>query len=284
MLRFSRRKSDGTCAFADRYQFRFELRWRTVEGQPDLDRMFSDYMARLKDEGSMPDAQGISVAGCRGIQGRAGDTLTTQFTTYFPGPSCLVEPIFSWPCQIDRALQHQILSSLAMDPAWCDGQFTRWRALGMDLTATGEYSLTTCNVQPAAVRVLFTRHADGSGPSEQFQRLGMLDHWLRGSVEQWLLEQPLGNMKNVKVESTARHNVAGHEVITVHGTHAARRMGGFLKRTCPYQAAAWTCPEDGRLYSISLSSPEPTGGEELALAGRRLVCCERIRQSAGSRD
>ena len=284
MLQFSRRQGDGRCAFADRQEYRFELRWRIIQGQPDLERMFSDHVARLKSEGAMSDARIIKVADCRGITGRVGPVTVTRFIRYFADPSCLVEPVFYWSDRTENALQRRALSSLSMEPSWRGDRYARWRAFGMDLLAASTYAFTACSVEPAAVRMTFARYADGSAPSNQFQRLGMLAHWLRGTVEQWLLVQRPKNLKKVNVKSTTTRSIAGHEVTTVVGTCAARSMEGFFRRVRPYQAAAWTCPEDGRLYNVSCGGGPKSEDGGLDLAGGRLVCCEALRQAVGARE
>ena len=48
MLQFSLQRQAGRCAFADRYQFRLELGWRTAEAKPEIERMMSDYLAQMK--------------------------------------------------------------------------------------------------------------------------------------------------------------------------------------------------------------------------------------------
>lgn len=277
MLQFSRDRETGRCAFADRYQFRLELGWRTIEGPPDFDRMLSDYVAKLKDEGTMTDARLIEVAGRRGIEGHLDATLTTRFSRYFAEPPRLVDAVLFWPDGIDEELQCHVLASLAIEPTW-RGRFRRWKAFGMDLLASGGLSLTACKVQPASARMTFAKSADGKRPTEQFQRLGMVAHWLRGTVEQWLIAQ---TPKNVTMESPSACTVSEHHVTVAHGACAVSGIVRLLTKARHYRAAAWICPADGRLYSVACDGSESQNADSLDLAGGRLVCCEDLRLEAG---
>ena len=57
MLQFSTEYPQGRCAFADRYQFRFELTWGNVKGEPDYDRMITDYTGKLEREKNLTETE-----------------------------------------------------------------------------------------------------------------------------------------------------------------------------------------------------------------------------------
>jgi len=303
MLQFSRDSRTGRCAWADRYQFRFEIHWRQAESVPDVDRLASDYLARLKLEkaqrelrppteaGPAPetaeDAIRCALGPWQGVEGRQGGVgqasrlpagrmpaplegalWTSRFARHFGEASCLVELILLWPEGRDESLQRAIVQSVAVEPRRADG-LERWRAFGMDLLAAGGLALEACKIDPGWARMVFS----SASPERRatFERLGMLSEWLEGSVRDWLRRQTVGT---VAVEDQSTRLVNGHSVETLSGRWRPRWFSGLFGRAAAFSAAAWICPTDGRLYHVSTMGP--AAGGETPLAGGRLVCCEAL--------
>ena len=84
MLQFSRNPHAGRCAFADRYQFRLEISWQALSGPPNMDRLVSDYLSKLKLDGTMPDAVRLDRPPWVGLRGHQGGILTSRFSRHFP--------------------------------------------------------------------------------------------------------------------------------------------------------------------------------------------------------
>lgn len=271
LLQYSRDMAAGRCAFADRTQFRCELSWRVGDGEPDLERMMSDYVARLQEE---PDATGVrrvSVASWPGLEATARGECTSRFGAYLADEACVVEVVFLWPEARDAALEAAVLRSVGSEPPQADGA-RRWRVFGMDLRASAGLALAACKAEAARATLLFAQ--EGGPRQERFQRFGLVDHWLEGTVADWLVAQvPRGG----RVESQMPARVEGHEVWLLTGMRPIQRLGGLITRPAPLAAAAWLCPHDGRLYCASVTG-DPTC-DPAALAGRRLICCDAIRAS-----
>jgi hypothetical protein len=268
MLQFTRRPEQGRCAFADRYQFRLELAWRAVDGPPDMGRVVSDYVARLRADDDASDVRRLSDAPWPGLAATVERTATSRFGRHLPGEAILVEAVFLWPEGRDRTLERVVLDSIAEVPRRDDGT-RRWRAFGLDLLATDGLPLTECQVEPARARLTF---ADERGRRrETFQRLGLVEEWLDRSVEDWLAAQ-MPRRGTVKSQSAV--TVHGHEVALLAGTRPIRRLGGLINRPAPCDAAAWRCPNDGRLYCGSLVGR--SAGSGTRLAGGRLACCPEL--------
>ena len=255
MLRFSRDGGQGRCAFADRYQFRLELSWR-AGGPPDMARLASDYLSKLKLDGAMPDATATRSDGWQGIEGHQDGLATTRFARYLVAEHCLVETVFLWPGGRDLPLEERVLASVAAEAAQ-RGRFQRWKAFGMDALVTRGLALQDCEVQPASARLTF---ADGrEARQETFLRLGMVPEWLQGSVRDWLMRQ---KPRDVALASETASDRDGHAIASVAGS----RRATLVRRKSRYEAAAWLCPADGRLYCVAtVGSDEPLGG--------RLSCC-----------
>jgi len=262
MLQFAREQGTGRCAFADRYQFRLELNWRAVESRPDLGRMMSDYLARLRADETMPDAQATEAGGWPGIVGAQHGQLTSRFGTHLADEGCVVEVVFLWPGARDAGLEASVLASVAAEPVR-DG-LRRWRAFGMGLRVADGLSLSECVVQPAVARMVF-RSEDGVREAT-YQRLGMVGEWLRGSVGEWLARQ---SPRDVVRSSAGWETRGSHELALVSGT----RRAGLLRRARRYEAAAWVCPADGRLYAGSATGLQ---GPAACLPGGRLTCCGEL--------
>lgn len=278
MLQFSRKLGAGRCAFADRYQFRAEVSWQATSGPPDLDRLVSDYQAKLRldattesasptrrtvsaPEGRTP-AGGARIGDWRGLRGHESGLFTSRFSRYLRGEGCLIEVVLLWPEGIDKKLEAGILGSIRPEPE-CAGGMRRWRAFGLDLLAASGLALHECEVAPAMARLSF--RSERGERQETFARLGMVSDWLRGSVRDWLARQTPGDVRATEPSAV---EVGRHAVEVLRGT----RKPGLARKASPYEAAAWLCPADGRLYYVSLTGAEAGGGT--GLAGKRLSCCE----------
>ena len=266
MLQFSRRAEAGRCGFADRYQFRLELSWRAAGAKPDLERTTADYLAKLRSESH--EATPIRAAAWSGIEAVEGGTRSSRFVNYCEGETCVVELVFLWPEGRDEALERQILESVRAEPAARDG-YRRWRAFGMDLLASPGLRLSSCSVAPARAGMTFR---EARGPRQEvFQRLGMVSHWLTDTVWEWLM----GRMpRRSRVKPQEARRVDGHTIESVLGTRAVQGWGGFVSRQSPFQAAAWVCPRDERLYCASVTASR--AGREAPLLGPRLSCCAAL--------
>ena len=261
MLQFARDPRTGRCGFADRYQIRLELDWRALPAPPHMGRMRSDYLAKLRHDGTMPDAEATAAGDWPGIVGTQAGLLTSRFGRYLANEGLLVELVFLWPDGRDEALEADVLASLGPEPDRAGMQ--RWRAFGLDLLASAELPLSGCVVQPARANLAFANKARGR--EEAFVRLGMVSEWLQGSVANWLGGQ---TPRDVVRPGTWAETLGTHEVAALSGV----RRPALLRRARPYHAAAWICPADGRLYCASASGAD----ERPALAGGRLSCCDGL--------
>jgi hypothetical protein len=273
MLQFSRDPSVGRIAFADRYQFRMELAWRTLKGRPDMQKLRADYLAKLKVDGS-EDVQTHNSGPWHGVKAGAAENLTTRFGRFFPTQSLLLEVVMLWPQGMDTGLQRKTLDSIA-EERQTSGLFRRWKAFGMDLLASQGMALDLCSVDPACVRMGFAPAKDARR-SERFERVGFVDEWLTTSVRNWM-----NRRLPARAEVTAERDedLHGHEIRTVNAYAYASGLARLLGRKRYHQAAAWLCPADGRLYYAHVSSGEPLPQEgRPPLAGGRLSCCGDLRR------
>lgn len=258
MLQFSRERGRGRCAFADRRQFRLELSWRQVKGEPDFPRMMSDYKAKLESSGDLQDSKTFTQAGWHGLAGRQKNMEVSRLGSYFDAERLLVEMVFIWPGQRDLKLEKTVLQSCRHAPP--ENGCRELKAFGMFCRIPEKYEFAACNVQPALASMVFR------GPRRPAQiklhRLGMVPQWLRHPLADWLKAQVPRDVRDLNIETEKQ---IGHEVVSVAGKYVPK---GLLIPKGLYSAKAWVCPKDGRLYHAeSICRP----GEDISF--RLLDCC-----------
>jgi len=264
MLQFTRNLQFGRCAYADRYDFRFELSWRAVPGPPDTDRMLSDYAAELLRNGCK-EPKRIRHGAWAGLQGGGGGVPASRFGRYFPGEACLVEAVFRWTTGADRDLAAGILDSIREEPAGADGS-RRWRAFGMDLLVPRGLALQSCRVEPARAEMTFENK--GGSAALRAKRQGMLSEWFDGRVADRVRQAAAADLA-VARESAVRHN--GHHVVCVRGRVRRGRVA-LPGRRALGAYYGWICPRDGRLYELQSKGVEEAD-RPVPGTSDRLGCC-----------
>ncbi len=237
MLQYSTLAAHGRCSWADRNQFRLQLSWRTLPGEPDLPRMLDDYAAKLRGADPPPDAvEPLEAEGWSGILCRRSESFLTRFARFLPDRSIMAELLFIHPERgRDAAAETSVLGSFAE----ASGE---WQAFGMRVTPPEGFDLTACDVRPAQARLVFTHPRD---PLQvlRAERLGMLDAWLRAPVREWAEARVKGELAQAEVRDTGEHAAVGEGIL--------RRAGwiGRIRRPLPCRIDAWTDPDEHRLYT-----------------------------------
>ena len=272
MLHYCCDPAVGRCALADRYRFRLEFHWRRFAVRPDLDRILTDYRQQLEGKAS---EQGAAVRSVRhgawqGLEKVSGGVLTWRFGRFFSVESCLVELVFVWPDDPDEPLAHDILDSVREEPA--RGEVRRWRVFGMDMGVSADFTARQCTIEPARAEMVFGP-VKPSVRRETFQRLGMVEQWLAGTIADWLDTQRPATAKGWR---TGRRQRANHSICVATAAVPATGVKRLLRRPGSFQAAAWICPADKRLYSVMSASGEPPTEQPETLAGGRLACCDDL--------
>jgi hypothetical protein len=270
MLQFSREPAQGRCAFADRYQYRFEFNWRQVPGVPDFKRMISDYRARMELDHHLTDATDAKYGAWLGFHGRQGETFTSRFGHYFSRLKSVVEVVFLYPDARNRALEKSILASIRDEPP---GEYVHWRAFGLDLKVPAVLAPDHFTVQPAAARMTFRKKKKPA--LLKAQRLGMVDVWLNMPVEKWLTQQM---PPQVRKSRQSTREIQGHSMCIVQAPWASR---GRLIPEGVYEAAAWICPSDQRLYHVERVQTKRSRERTAAvfLPEKLCACCGTLEET-----
>jgi hypothetical protein len=268
LLQFSRNPAAGRCAFADRYQFRLELDWRTVQGPPDFNRMLSDYSARLGEMG-MEDAKRVQRSGWQGVTGREKDRVTARYGQYFPRINRLIEIVFLWPRAQNPDLENTVLSTTRPAPATVQNQ-ARWRAFGMDLLVGADFEFDYCAAEPANAYMLFL--GERKRVLDRFSRRGMLSEWLHMPLQEWLATTV---PKHYAVAQTRTVAAQGHDTARVTAVRRRPVLRDLLFGRREFQAACWICPEDERLYCLSREAPR-LRSRSRKRPSPALACCSKM--------
>ncbi len=266
MLQFSKTADQGRCAFADRYQFRVELDWRMVTSAPDFGRMLKDYEGVLAREHGFTHLRRGMQGPWQGIAGRQDGRDVSRWGRYFDPPSCLVELVFLGSPRRDTALESAVLNSFRWMPG--EAGWQPWRAFGMGLVVPADLPLTECVVEPA--RAVMTFVGERRPVRWIFRRLGLADRWLDVPLATWLDRQA---PRRVKQRVGTELKAPGHDIRILAGRYMPR---GLLNPGGRYDAAAWVCPEDGRVYHVSrITRPARGVSAPMPAIQAMLSCCQR---------
>lgn len=267
LLQFSRSSAAGRCAFADRYQFRFELNWREVPGPPDLERMLGDYQSRLAEEG-LTGIRRIRSGPWQGVAGTMPDRRTTsRYGGHVPPLGCIVELVFLWPGERCQPVEEQVLASFGPETEAPPGQ-VRWRAFGMELLTTADGTLERCRADPGFQEFRFTSQRRRNW--ERFSRRGLLSWWLQEPVQHWQRRQL---PRHYRVTLDRQEERRGHAVARLHGERSRRLLPDWLFGRREFAAAAWVCPRDGRLYQVAREGYPHALPRQAAPPAPSLRCC-----------
>ena len=270
MLQFSRNPSNGRCVFADRYQFRLELDWMLVTSHPDMERISSDYISKLKEDG-LQSVERVSHHPWMGAHGLEHGRPVSRYVGFFQEGPFLLEAVFIGESggKADFAAEGRILDSVKVHPK---SDIVRWRAFGMDW-CTSAAGFALCYVAPGLAEVSFT---DGKKHmSQTFSRRGMVRTWLKTTVHEWLSARVPSEYKTLSLN---QEKMDGHDVWTLLAQRRHAVLSDWIYGRRHIKASAWICPKDGRLYSLSTLAH--CDGEHFPSAS--LGCCGfKVNNSAG---
>ena len=217
----------------------------------------------------MKNQQDLKVGAWTGVGGEIDGRWMTRYGAWLKSESLLVEIVFIWPQTRDVELEKDILRSAGEEPVRHDG-FRRWKTFGMEFYANGAYKLGECKAEPGIASMTFT-HPKNPELLENFQRRGMVSEWLEASVQEWLRVQIPGE---IELHYQDSYEAAGHDVERIAGTQITGKLGRYGRKAIRYEATAWICPEDNRLYSFRTKHlPEIA---DHSRAGERLACCNHL--------
>lgn len=262
-------KDDGRCIFVDRHNTRLDIRWRTVDQEPNLDVMLEAHLQDASDEeqghcvqmGS-PDWRGVETAVEHGVVVHAG--------RYFPERRWLAEATIVWPHGRDRDAEQDLLAGLA--PEQLDEKTIRWQAMGLRMRMPVDQVWQKCSASVGRVRWDFTCGKGAAATKVSVERLAMPEYWLTGSLATWLRRDL---PKSARKVSSAKTTVNGHTASTLVSEYTSKRRGALpvMRKRLRFDVA-WLCPVEDRLYRVSHTSPARRAGKLGLPNGLSIDCCQ----------
>lgn len=278
MLLFAKNPASGKCTFADRYQYRLQLCWQQLENEPEIDKMVTEYRLTLKEDESISSVTRKRLGDWLGLTYKQNGKPTARYTHYFQSVKKLIEVIMPPADEGDSFDHAEILDSIAIKPP--EGQKARdWCVFGLNAKTPADLPLQKCEVLPARVRMTWGSDQKNSNELEiVVQRLGMVRHWLKGKVSDWLkIQLP----SEAEILNSSQIHIDSHTVERVSGKI---RTKGAIKRLRSksrlFEANAWLCPEDNRLYSIAIYGDEQRFRDTPA-SNCQLRCCPTMKGICG---
>ncbi len=236
---------DGRCGFSDRAYERLDVRWRPLKYVPDIETMVMKHRQRLEKETELSNLTQAPPE-WRGLMRKAPQGATIIHAgRFFQTQRLMVEAMLVWPQQRDADAEHAILESIT-PRAIQDGRHT-WQAMGIEMTAPGDYDLYESNAEVGRVKWVFRREAMKE-PSFTVQRIAMPEYWLKGSLADWLGRQLPADQTIVEQGPVNCCGHTGEQLLSrgVIGKFASLRGRRRLRHDW-----AWQCPIERRVYHVT---------------------------------
>lgn len=247
MLQYSKNPGQGRCAFADRYQFRFEMNWSSVPSSPDMERLLSDYAASI-EEAKQPKPASLQSAGWRGLaMVTENGCCVTGYCRYFSELSQLIEICFVYPSgqPRDGSAEDRILSTVhpVLTP---ENACQSWRAFGLDWCVSPGLSLSRCTVSCGLAELSFS--SQNLRATQTFSRRGLLSLWLKEPLEHWIRKTI---PKDFKVISAKQRQTQEHDICDILCAPSSFAWTDLLFGKRLLAVSAFLCPHEGRLYAVT---------------------------------
>lgn len=271
LLQFSKNADKGRAVFGDRYQFRFEIDWAAINTPPDLERMSTDYKSKLIQDG-IKEPRTIAHHPWKGVAGLEGQTPISRYCAYFTNRTLLLEAVFLWPPDPtpsrNQAFEAKILDTIHVMPFQEDGR-QEWNAFGIHCLAPEAHPLTECVANPADVKLTFSNAKETE--TETVARTGFLKVWLTKGVDDWLKSIVPKDYTVLSLNHTSQEE---HDIWLLEATISRADLKDWWKGRRHFTAAAWICPADKRLYTVTKAYHEDKNGNpHLPIS---LSCCHQL--------
>ena len=247
MLQYSKNPVQGRCAFADRYQFRFEMNWSDVQSPPDMERLLSDYAASI-EEARQPKPSPLQSGAWHGLSMMTENgCCVTGYCRYFSEISQLLEICFIYPSgqPRDGSAEDKILSSVHPVITQADA-CQPWRAFGLDWCVSPELSLSRCTVSCGLAELSFC--SQNLRATQTFSRRGLLSLWLKEPMEQWIKKTIPKDFTVISAKQRQHH---GHDICDLLCAPSSFAWTDLLFGKRLLAVSAFLCPQEGRLYAVT---------------------------------
>lgn len=270
LARISGPNEPARLTFSDRRYHRLDVKWLQLTRKPNLDGMLDKHRRRtskqtrteIRDLPNPPDPW-------HGIVRDAPDGQVVHVARFFNDRRWLVEAVLIWPDTRDDALQRRVLESFEAEARDADPRL--WQAMGLSITLDRQFGLHECRADVGRVTWEF-QTSERRSPELTVERLAMPEHWLDGSLRDWLRGQKPEDHRLTREGLVHVNGHRGYELLSWAKVTPIASLRGY-KRVRYEQA--WQCPSEGRVYHIVLTQIRRQA--ELTLPGALEVrCCRDV--------
>ena len=190
LTRYGLTPSRGGLTFVDRRRQRMQVFWSESEGWPDVERMFSDYVA---DRRQREREQGLPTTKFRGFdwadgwrgqhRTQADGAVLTRAVRYDGGTGRLVEVVVSWEEHEpgDAGLVQGFLDRFEVESEAEAARY--WRAFEVEVGVPEGWVIRKAEPTPGLAELRFV-HRDDSADRDRrreliVRRMGLADAWLK---------------------------------------------------------------------------------------------------------
>lgn len=251
MVRYGLAYARGLCAFADPYRERLLFAWQRDCEQPEFGRLISDLAASARAAADDDDRASVAIEtpdlpeGWHGLVIADGHETRTRAARYFEPQRILVEITIFWPDVRDTETEYRVFDGMDVAES---GPWRSWRAFGIAADVPEALFLQDLRCLPADVTLTFGRHKRRH-PRLTVRRMGFVDIWLKGPLEDWLA----GQLKGWRIRSReTRPSSAGHAVCWMTASRHRPAPAGLLGLRLRRRDAAVLCPAEQRVYHVSI--------------------------------
>ncbi len=238
----------GRLILVDRRRQRMQLSWAKLDSRPDLEQAMADHRSRdMTEDADVELSEMLRPHGWIGYTRFSEQGALTRLTRYEQELAYWVDLVISHPGRHDPALDEGLAGGF--DAPGPD-EPVHWRAFGLDVRTSPEWKLsgTTINAGDATLRF-----AEKDGLSEvAVRRLGMIDAWFLGDVQQWLRHH-IGVMVEAEFTTVRMGNESAVKATSREPGTRWRRMLGKLRVR---RDAAWACDTSKSLVCVTTWSPD----------------------------
>ena len=263
IVRHSTKGEQGRLVLIDRRAQRMQLSWLAVERPPDIAHMLEDQKSRDLEDDDTSNIDNIDRVGrWRGYRALSDDRRVTRAAWYDQTRRRLIEIVLTWPDEVDRALERELLDSFEC-PLEPKGE-SHWQAFGLDVTAPAEWDMEKVTAKVADSVFRFRRDR----AEAILRRRGMTDEWFSGSVR-GLVEEEL-DKGVVKTEDT-RHR--GHPACYSESREQVSRFRRISGQARVRRDLVWHCPESRAVFRVTTLSRRR---EPVMPSAFDLRCCGEV--------
>ena len=249
---YSLKPTQGRFQFHDGPRMRGELSWRTVDGTPDLPRIFTEVLRRYLELEAPEVAPGFGTAIC----GKCGEWMLAWNR---PGDPLLAglwkhdeRILLQWFFSSHSPQLLPTISTLLESYRKNEAQPRRWQLFGMGASLPGDFSCSDVEALPAFALLRFENPRN---LQVVLRRIGMVEETLGGQSLGHYYRKLLARTQ-ARLLSLEDATFQGHPAL--HATFERRgeaRMDALTGRWWQGEAYIWQDDAEGRIYSCDQWGP-----------------------------